>query len=232
MGAVLLDLDGTLLDTIDDIATALNQTLTEQGIGSLPTSQVRDLVGRGVPILIEQAVARLGVSAGSYDPTALLDRLRFHYRRRLAGESTARVYPGVVEGLGKLQALGLGLAVVTNKERQAAIDLLESAALGDWVQVVVGGDSCRHRKPDAQPLLFACAALQVEPARALMVGDSITDVLAARAAGLPVVCVPYGYNEGNDPRDLPCDAIIETLADLPALLLGASTRFEPRSGND
>lgn len=232
MGAVLLDLDGTLLDTIDDIATALNQTLTEQGIGSLPTSQVRDLVGRGVPILIEQAVARLGVSAGSYDPTVLLDRLRFHYRRRLAGESTARVYPGVVEGLGKLQALGLGLAVVTNKERQAAIDLLESAALGDWVQVVVGGDSCRHRKPDAQPLLFACAALQVEPARALMVGDSITDVLAARAAGLPVVCVPYGYNEGNDPRDLPCDAIIETLADLPALLLGASTRLEPRSGND
>jgi phosphoglycolate phosphatase len=233
VGAVLLDLDGTLLDTIDDIATALNQTLTEQGIGSLPTSQVRDLVGRGVPSLIERAVARLGVPASSYDPTTLLDRLRFHYRRRLvAGESTARVYPGVVEGLGKLQALGLGLAVVTNKEKQAAVDLLESAALSDWVQVVVGGDSCQHRKPDAQPLLFACAALQVEPARALMVGDSITDVLAGRAVRLFVVFFPPGYNEGNDPRDLPCDAIIETLADLPALLLGASTHLERRSIND
>jgi phosphoglycolate phosphatase len=230
VGGVLLDLDGTLLDTIDDIATALNQTLTEQGIGSLPTREVRDLVGGGVPILIERAVARLGVPARSYDPAALLDRLRIHYRRRLvAGESTARVYPGVVEGLGKLHALGLGLAVVTNKERRFALDLLEGAALSDWIQVVVGGDSCQRRKPDAQPLLFACAALQVDPARALMVGDSITDVLAARAAGLPVLCVPYGYNEGNDPRDLPCDAIIETLDDLPALLLGASTHLERRS---
>jgi phosphoglycolate phosphatase len=84
--------------------------------------------------------------------------------------------------------------------------------------VVVGGDSCARRKPDPQPLYFACDALRVDPVQALMVGDSMTDVLAARAAGLPVVCVPYGYNEGGDPRTLACDAFIETLADLPALL--------------
>jgi len=86
--------------------------------------------------------------------------------------------------------------------------------------VVVGGDSCERRKPDPQPLQFACAALRIEPSDALMVGDSVNDVLAARAARLPVVCVPYGYNEGGDPRELPCDAFIETVAELPALLLG------------
>jgi phosphoglycolate phosphatase len=84
--------------------------------------------------------------------------------------------------------------------------------------MVVGGDSCERRKPDPQPLHFACDAMRVESAEALMVGDSLTDVLAARAAGIPVVCVPYGYNEGRDPRSLPCDAFIETLADLPALI--------------
>jgi phosphoglycolate phosphatase len=87
---------------------------------------------------------------------------------------------------------------------------------------VVGGDSCDRRKPDPQPLNFACNALRVDPTQALMVGDSLNDVLAAHAAGLPVVCVPYGYNEGNDPRGLPCNAFIESLADLPEMLLDAA----------
>jgi phosphoglycolate phosphatase len=86
------------------------------------------------------------------------------------------------------------------------------------VNVVVGGDTCERRKPDPQPLLFACESLGVAPAQALMVGDSINDVKAARAAQIPIVCVPYGYNEGQDPRSLACDAMIETLADLPRLL--------------
>ena len=93
-----------------------------------------------------------------------------------------------------------------------------------WVGVVVGGDTCERRKPDPQPLLFACQALGLSPSQVLMVGDSINDVTAARAAGIPVVCVPYGYNEGRDPRSLACDAMIETLADLPGLL------FTIRSG--
>jgi phosphoglycolate phosphatase len=85
--------------------------------------------------------------------------------------------------------------------------------------LVVGGDSCERRKPDPQPLLFACERLQVQPSRTLMVGDSINDVKAARAARIAVICVPYGYNEGNDPRKLPCDALIEGLSQLPPLLL-------------
>jgi len=115
--------------------------------------------------------------------------------------------------------------VVTNKQRHFAIGLLNRLGLSQWIDVVVGGDSCDRRKPDPQPLHFACNALHVGPPQTLMVGDSLTDVLAARAAGLPVVCVPYGYNEGSDPRALSCDAFIETLADLPAILLGASPAF-------
>src|SRR5208283_2001181 len=96
--------------------------------------------------------------------------------------------------------------------------LLNRLGLRGWVNVVIGGDTCERRKPDPQPLLYACESLGVAPAQSLMVGDSQNDVKAARAAQIPIICVPYGYNEGQDPRLLECDAMIETLADLPALL--------------
>jgi len=221
--AVLFDLDVTLLDTVADIALALNRALTEKHLGTLTTGQVRDLIGRGVPMLITRALARLGVAVDPAALASLLDRFYFHYGRlHMLDECNASVYPGVADGLGELHRLGLRLAVVTNKQKHFAVDLLSRLGLSDWIDVVVGGDSCERRKPDPQPLQFACAALRIEPSDALMVGDSVNDVLAARAARLPVVCVPYGYNEGSDPRALACDAFIETVADLPALLLGTA----------
>jgi phosphoglycolate phosphatase len=223
LAAILFDLDGTLLDTVDDIAAALNRALAERHLAALPAAQVRDLIGRGAPALVARAVERLGVTLNAADQTALTDRFYWHYDQlHVLDESNACAYPGVTEGLGKLHALGLRLAVVTNKQKHFAVSLLERLKLSEWIDVVVGGDTCERRKPDPQPLEFACAVLRVEPQQALMVGDSRNDVLAARAAGLPVVCVPYGYNEGSDPRSLPCDAFIESLADLPALLLDAS----------
>jgi phosphoglycolate phosphatase len=90
--------------------------------------------------------------------------------------------------------------------------------LADWVDVVVGGDTCVRRKPDPQPLLFACESLHVAPSESLMVGDSVNDVQAARAAAIPVICVSYGYNEGRDPRTLECDLLLDSLAELPPLL--------------
>jgi phosphoglycolate phosphatase len=223
LAAVLLDLDGTLLDTVDDITVALNRATAEQQLAALTTVHVRDLIGRGVPTLIARAVERLGVAVDPAGQATLLERFYFHYGQlHMLNECSARVYPGVTEGLGKLHALGLRLAVVTNKQKYFAVGLLKRLGLGEWIDVVVGGDSCDRRKPDPQPLQFACDWLHIDPVQTLMVGDSVTDVLAARAAGLPVVCVPYGYNEGSDPRALSCDAFIETLADLPALLLGAS----------
>jgi phosphoglycolate phosphatase len=224
--AILLDLDGTLLDTVEDVTVALNRATAEQQLATLTTAHVRDLIGRGVPTLIARAVARLGVAMDPAAQATLMERYNFHYGwLHFHNEDNARVYPGVAAGLGKLHALGLRLAVVTNKQRHFAVGLLNRLGLSQWIDVVVGGDSCDRRKPDPQPLHFACNALHVGPPQALMVGDSVTDVLAARAAGLPVVCVPYGYNEGSDPRALSCDAFIETLADLPRLLVGTSPAF-------
>jgi phosphoglycolate phosphatase len=217
---VLFDLDGTLLDTVDGIAAGLNQALAEQQLGTVAASQVRAMIGRGAPMLIARALVLLQVPASATDQNVLLERFYVHYAQILAREEcTPRVYAGVTAGLGELYSLGLRLAVVTNKHRCFAADLLDRLGLNQWIQVVIGGDSCERRKPDPQPLLSACAALQVEASKALMVGDSTTDVLAARAAGLPVICVPYGYNEDQDPRTLACDAFVRTLADLPALLL-------------
>jgi phosphoglycolate phosphatase len=213
---ILFDLDGTLLDTAADIAAALNAALQSQQLGTCTLQQVRDMIGRGVPTLIERALKRLGVSA---DRAVLEQRYHACYtQRHERGEDEARIYPGVAAGLAALHARGFKLAVVTNKPKDAAIALLSELRLKQWIAAVVGGDSCANRKPHPQPLLMACELLEVRPEHALMVGDSATDVQAARAAGVRVVCVPYGYNEGADPRQLPCDAMVEQLTDLPALL--------------
>jgi phosphoglycolate phosphatase len=242
---VLFDLDGTLLDTADDIATALNLALAEFHLAPLATEHVRNMIGGGAPILVDRALARLGVDAntlghaatGSEKPGAqpngaagnsggrakLLQRFDFHYERQHhLQQFSSRAYPGAAEALRELHERGLKLAVVTNKGRPMAVELLNGLGLGTWIDVVVGGGCSGHRKPRPEPLLFACTALKLDPREVLMVGDSINDVTAARAAGIPVVCVPYGYNEGRDPRELPCDAIIESLADLPNLLSSAS----------
>lgn len=221
--AVLFDLDGTLLDTAEDIAAALNRALAEQQSAPLELEQVRDMIGRGAPMLIQRVIARLSPRPWPVDPVLLLQRFCTHYdQMHAAREHQARAYPGVESGLAQLHAHGLRLAVVTNKTGHAAAALVAHLGLGGWIDVIVGGDTVEHRKPHPQPLLYACEALQVSTAHALMVGDSATDVLAARAAGLPIVCVPYGYNEGADPRVLACDAFIDTVAELPALLFGES----------
>lgn len=222
---MLFDLDGTLLDTVDAITAALNEALAEQRLGSLAATQVREMIGRGGPMLIERALAQLEVPMDDAGQASLLQRYFRHYEHvEASDERGARVYPGVSDCLRELQRLGLQLAVVTNKQKQFATALLRRLGLSEWIRVVIGGDSCERRKPDPQPLQVACEAMQVEAGHTLMVGDSVNDVLAARAAGLPVVCVPYGYNEGNDPRTLPCDAFVETLAELPALLTGTGSR--------
>ena len=219
--AVLFDLDGTLLDTAADIALALNRALGEQGSATIPLDQVRAMIGRGAPLLVSRAWAHLGHAPDETLHARLLDRFFHHYAALdERTESAAQPYDGALQALSGLHAAGLRIAVVTNKQHRFADSLVRSLGLGAWVDLVVGGDTCAHRKPDPEPLWFACATLAVAPGTALMVGDSINDVQAARAAGIPVVCVPYGYNEGRDPRDLPCDALIESLAELPSLLLG------------
>ena len=220
VAAVLFDLDGTLLDTAADIALALNRALVEHGWDPIAESDVRRMVGRGAPMLIERAAAAERRTLDAATHAALVERFFHHYGAlEQLNEGTAQPYAGARESLRRLHDAGLCTAVVTNKQSRFAVDLLHRLDLSRWVDCIVGGDTCERRKPDPQPLLFACVSLGVMPAQSLMIGDSINDVQAARAAGMPVVCVPYGYNEGADPRTLPCDALIDTLAELPAMLL-------------
>ena len=216
---VLFDLDGTLLNTASDIARALNRTLAERGWAPLPVSDVSRMIGRGSPILIERAAAARDHVLDDADRTALLERFFHHYGAlEERDESDAQPYPGASETLQRLHDAEMRIAVVTNKQRRFASGLLHRLGLMRWIDAVIGGDTCERRKPDPQPLLFACESLALSPSEALMVGDSINDVSAARAAHIPIVCVPYGYNEGQDPRTLACDVMIENLADLPGLL--------------
>ena len=220
IAAVLFDLDGTLLDTAADIALALNRAVAEHGWGPVADDDVRRMIGRGAPMLVHRAAAAQGRTLDDATHAAVLERFFHHYGAlQDFDECAAEPYGGVTEALQQLHDAGLHIAVVTNKQQRFATGLLQRLGLSGWVDLVVGGDSCERRKPDPQPLLYACESLHVPPTQALMVGDSINDVQAARAAGIPVVCVPYGYNEGRDPRTLPCDAFVDTLADLPALLL-------------
>lgn len=216
---LLFDLDGTLLDTASDIARALNRTLEEYRIPVLSVSEVSRMIGRGSPILIERAAAARGRELNAADKTAMLQRFFWHYGElEESDESDAAPYPGAKDTLRDMKELGMAIAVVTNKHFRFANSLLHRLGLRRWVDVVIGGDTCERRKPDPQPLLYACESLGIPPDRSLMVGDSINDVKAARAAHIPIVCVPYGYNEGQDPGSLDCDAMIKTLSDLPGLL--------------
>ncbi|MFI4891033.1 MAG: phosphoglycolate phosphatase [Steroidobacterales bacterium] len=221
--AVLFDLDGTLLDTAGDIALALNRSIAEFGWSPVPADEVRHMIGRGAPILVERAAASQQRALSDQMHSAMIERFFHHYGAlEESGESATQPFGGAAEALRRLHAAGVRIAVVTNKQHRFAEALLRLLGLIGWVDCVVGGDTCERRKPDPQPLLFACQSLGVSASQALMVGDSINDVQAARAAGIPVVCVPHGYNEGKDPRTLPCDTLIEHLSDLPGMLLHAA----------
>jgi phosphoglycolate phosphatase len=219
LSAVLFDLDGTLLDTVADIALALNRVMLEYGGKALEESEVRHMIGRGSPILIERALAAQGRVVDAAAQSAMVERFFHHYGElEELNEDRAQPYDGAAKCLRRLHDAGLRTAVVTNKQHRFADALLRRLGLSGWVDLVIGGDTCERRKPDPQPLLFACESLRVAPSESLMVGDSVNDVQAARAAGIPVVCVSYGYNEGRDPRTLDCDALLDSLSELPALL--------------
>jgi phosphoglycolate phosphatase len=227
LGAVLWDLDGTLIDTADDIAMALNGAFADLGFAPVPRAAVRTMIGRGAPMLIARALESQGLQVHDATREALFQRFLVQYEQmQVHGTLTAIAYPGAAAALDRLAAAGVRLACVTNKQTLLARHSLEHAGLLSRLELVVGGDTCARRKPAPDPLQHACRVLGVPVEASLMVGDSLNDVLAARAAPMPVVCVPYGYNEGNDPRDLDADAHVETLAELPALL-GLAASADP-----
>jgi phosphoglycolate phosphatase len=216
--AVLFDLDGTLLDSAPDLAAAANAMLAELGRAPRDPRVIATYIGKGIPKLVERTLT------GSLDAaadSALFARALPIYEHHYAAESGRRSvpYPGVIEGLRALHDAGLPLACITNKAERFTLDLLQRTRLDGFFAVVVCGDTVVRKKPDPEPVLTACARLDVRPADALMIGDSANDVQAARAAGCPVWCVPYGYNEGRPVETLDCDAVVPDLAEAARRLL-------------
>lgn len=214
---VLFDLDGTLVDTAPDLAWSVNTTLAELGLPPRDESRIRSWIGSGIEGLMHRALTD---DINGRAETALYDRaipiFTEIYLENVARRS--RIYPGVVEALDHLQTQVIKLGCVTNKRTRYTEKLLGSLGLYDRFDIVVSGDTLAVKKPDPAPLLYAAECLAVEPACGLMVGDSVTDIRAARAAGLQVLCVPYGYNLGRDIHDLAPDAVVENLAELKQLI--------------
>ena len=213
--AVIFDLDGTLIDSAGEIATALDRTFDELGHAKLPLDDVRNLIGRGVPSLVERALAKVGGDPGGLGHA--VERFEAHYARTVG--TAAVLFPGVREGLETLRAAGRPMSVVTNKPRYFTEQLLEGLGVGAFFKAIVAGDDGIRRKPHGDMLVAACERMGSVPATTLMLGDSDNDIVAARAAGCPVWCVPYGYNEGRPAEALACDRLVPTVRDAARLLL-------------
>jgi phosphoglycolate phosphatase len=215
--AVMIDLDGTLLDTVADLAVAVNLMLARFGRSPLDEALVRNFVGKGIPHLVQRAL--VGAMEGEVDPDMFARALPVYLDcyESVNGKHTL-IYPGVLDGLNALKSAGFPLACVTNKSERFTLPLLRQLKLADYFAVVVSGDTLPKKKPDPLPLTHACKELGIAPHEMLMIGDSLNDTIAARAAGCPVFCVPYGYNEGHDVRGLDVDAIVETLLEATTLI--------------
>jgi phosphoglycolate phosphatase len=213
----MIDLDGTLADTIPDLAAAANMMLAELGRPALDVELIRTFVGKGIPRLVERALAG-GLEGAA--PPGLFERALPVYERCYAQVNGRHsvIYPGVTEGLRCLRAMGLPLACVTNKSGRFTAPLLELLGIASAFDQVIAGDTLPQKKPDPAQLIHACRGFGIAPREMLMIGDSVNDAEAARAAGCPVFCVNYGYNEGRDVRELDVDAIVSSLEEAARLL--------------
>ena len=214
---LLLDLDGTLIDTVPDLAYCVDTLLMELGLPVRGEAAIRHWVGNGVERLLHRAL--LGSLEGEASPALYARALPLFLELYAANTSArSRIYEGVLEGLDYLLTQGFLLACVTNKAARFTLPLLRDLALSTYFPLVVAGDTLPYKKPNPAQLLYAAQHFQVSAEQCWMVGDSVNDVAAARAARFSVVCVSYGYNHGEDIRDSAPDAVIDSLADLIPLL--------------
>ena len=208
--AAIIDLDGTLVDTLGDFTQALNAMLHSLQLPAVDAHVVERHIGKGSEHLIARVLQHVGASQSLY-PQAW-EAYQAAYRE-LNGRWSS-VYPGVEQGIAALRAAGLRLACLTNKPGEFARALLVAKGLAGHFDQVFGGDAFERKKPDPLPLLRTCEALGTAPAATLMVGDSRNDAAAARAAGCPVVLVTYGYNHGEPVHGVDADGFVDSLAEL------------------
>lgn len=242
--AAIVDLDGTMVDTLGDFAMALNLMLADLALPAIALAEVEPLVGKGSEHLIRSVLGQVlkvsdlpekrAPTAINFEVTqevaCLFPAAWSSYQRHYMAINGlhASVYPGVVQGLQLLQHQGLKLACLTNKPTAFAVPLLKAKGLDGYFSLVFGGDSFERKKPDPLPLTRTCEALGSAPARTLMIGDSSNDAQAARAAGCPVLLVTYGYNHGQPVRSVDADGFTDTLAAVDLAVLKAKTGLAPR----
>lgn len=217
---IVFDLDGTLVDSAPDLMATLNRLLARAGLPEVPMSSARHLVGHGARALLTHGFQEAGASWDEAAAPALFEDFIVDYRAHIADATT--VFPGVIETLERLSARGAILCVATNKRTDLALELIAALDLGRHFACVVGPDAVSARKPDGAHLREAVLKAGGDPARAVMVGDSASDVRAARDAGMPCVVVSFGYTE-IAPKDLGGDGVIDGFAELE----GAVERLDP-----
>ncbi len=214
---ILVDVDGTLVDSVPDLAFCVDEMMKTLGLPVHGEAKVRNWVGNGVERLVRRSL--IGQLDGEPDE-ALFTKAYPVFLDLYEQNTSARsvLYPGVREGLDYLKASGYALGCVTNKAARFTIPLLKDLGVHDDFRIIICGDTLEKKKPDPEPLLHAAKYFNVPPSQALMIGDSMSDVKAARAAGFHIVCMSYGYNHGLDIRDFDPDAVIDSMAELPQLV--------------
>ena len=214
---VLIDLDGTLVDSVPDLAYCVDEMMKALGKAPWGVEKARGWVGNGVDRLVMRALTD---TLWDDPDEATFNEAQSIFMKLYAENTSGRscLYAGVEEGINYLKANGFKVGCVTNKAEAFTVPLLKDMGIYDKFDVVVSGDTTPKKKPDPLPLLYAAEQLNVQPDDCLMVGDSMHDVEAARKAGFQVVCVPYGYNHGCDIREAKPDAVIDSLAELKTLI--------------
>ncbi len=214
---ILIDVDGTLVDSVPDLAFCVDAMMERLGRPPHGEAAVRNWVGNGVERLVRRAL--IGQLDGEPDEADFEAALQIFLE--LYAENTSKrsvLYPGVIEGIAFMKGAGYQLGCVTNKAARFTEPLLRDLGIRENFGLVVSGDTLPRKKPDPMPLLHAAQHFGVEPADALMIGDSVSDVKAARAAGFGIICMSYGYNHGQDIREAKPDAVIDSMVDLEGLL--------------
>lgn len=218
--AVVIDLDGTLLDTAPDLADAAIAMAEELGLPPVDLATVKTYIGNGVSRLVKRVLTR---HLDAEPDTALfaqaLPLYEKHYSAHVSRKS--RPYPGVLEGLAAFKQAGFRVACITNKAEKFTRPLLRDTQLLEYFELVLSGDTLPKKKPDPLPLLHACKHFGIQPNELLLIGDSLNDAQAARAAGCPVFCVPYGYNRGRPVTELDLDAVVPSLLEAAKLITKA-----------
>lgn len=214
---IMIDVDGTLVDSVPDLSWCLDQTLKQIGLPPRGETAARQWVGNGVIRIVQRGIAN---DLDAAHDEALFEKAMPIFRELYAENTSKRstLYPGVREGIDYLKTTGIKLGCITNKDAEFTHPILKDLGLWNDFEIVISGDTLEKKKPDPLPLLYGAEKLGAKPEKSLMLGDSMSDVKAARAAGFEIICMSYGYNHGVDIRESEPDAVIDSMVELKSLI--------------